>query len=415
MLALVVSLSWMSAVSLVPESQRPYVDGTVNDSLFSQVFEYNGFARLGSGLFPTGAGPPAPFIVKQAEAGETVNAETARIKPSWHRLLSGPLGRDDGWLLPIALIAAVAVLLRRRGRGRGDPLRAAVILWGTWLLILAAVFSAGQYLNSYYVAALSPATAALCGVGVALYWQERSRRASHIAAAVCILASAGYGIYLLHGASAVPGWLVPAALCLAVAGALAALLAPRQDGGRTMARVSTALVLACALPLSAGTCALVVARGLGPFNTPYAPTSATGSSHAAAQQAAVSEQELVARLLSVYHTPIALATDTSVLAAPAIYDTGKEVLPIGGYFGGVPEPRLAQLQRYIAADQVRAFLIPIEPASHDPRIVWVQAHCTQLTGEGSSPAVELALYDCRPSSLASARALTPGSRREQRR
>ena len=45
----VVSLSWMSVVSLVPQSSRPYVDGSCDDSLFNQVFSYNGFSRLGSG------------------------------------------------------------------------------------------------------------------------------------------------------------------------------------------------------------------------------------------------------------------------------------------------------------------------------------------------------------------------------
>ena len=43
----VVSLSWMTVVSVVPAHERPYVDGTQNDSLFSQVFEYDGLSRLG--------------------------------------------------------------------------------------------------------------------------------------------------------------------------------------------------------------------------------------------------------------------------------------------------------------------------------------------------------------------------------
>src|ERR1700735_2332454 len=42
----VVSLSWMTAVSLVPAHDRPYVDGSRDDSVYSQVFYYNGAARL---------------------------------------------------------------------------------------------------------------------------------------------------------------------------------------------------------------------------------------------------------------------------------------------------------------------------------------------------------------------------------
>jgi 4-amino-4-deoxy-L-arabinose transferase-like glycosyltransferase len=127
--AVAVSLSWMSAVSLVPARERPYVDATKNDSPFSQVFGYNGIARLGHGQL-LGEGTTAPFIVKQVEMGESLNSQTLDVKPSWHRLLGGPLGRDDGWLLPAALICAACVLLRRRRAGRSDPLLSAVVLWG---------------------------------------------------------------------------------------------------------------------------------------------------------------------------------------------------------------------------------------------------------------------------------------------
>ncbi len=40
-----VSLSWMLVVSLVPAGSRPYVDGSSHNSIFSQVFVYNGFGR----------------------------------------------------------------------------------------------------------------------------------------------------------------------------------------------------------------------------------------------------------------------------------------------------------------------------------------------------------------------------------
>ena len=42
-----VSVSWMTAVSLVPSADRPYVDGSHDNSAFAQVFSYNGFGRFG--------------------------------------------------------------------------------------------------------------------------------------------------------------------------------------------------------------------------------------------------------------------------------------------------------------------------------------------------------------------------------
>lgn len=383
----VVSVSWMAVVSVVPAHDRPYVDGTQNDSVFSQTFDYNGLARLrrGSDVF-AGAGHPAAFLValSQASAGPI-----HRIKPSWHRLLSGPFGRDDGWLLPAAAIAAIGVLVARRGRGRRDRLRAAVVLWGLWLGVLGAFFSAGGYPNSYYVAALSPAIGALCGTGFAIAWRRRREVAAQAWLVAAVVASIGYGVYLLGGGSRVPGWLIPAAVCasvvtIAVLG-WATARRDRDDGipaGNVMA-----VAVVCALLLPSVASALAVIRGLGPFAAPYEPSSAT-ISRAQAKRMRQLDEQVVAELSSTYGTPIPMATDSSILAAPYILATGREILPIGGFQGGVPAPSLDQLQRYIASGQVRAMLVP--RVSADPRIVWIRDHCTAPEQAGGATA----LYDC---------------------
>ncbi len=376
----VVSLSWMTVVSLVPAHERPYVDGTQNDSLFSQVFDYNGISRLGRSNVFAGAGHPARFLV---QLSEEASAPTHAAKPGLGRLLSGVFGRDDGWLLPAALIAAIAILLeRRRARAnRRDPLQAAVVLWGTWLVTLWAFFSAGGYPNSYYVAALSPATGALCGAGLALAWRYRGRRVAPAALAGTLVCCVGYGIYLLQGGTAVPGWLAPAAAVLGLAGALALWASLRA---RTVA-----FAVVCALLLPGVAAALMVTRGLGPFAAPYEPASAT-LSQARARSADIADEQVVDQLASTYDTPIPLATDSSILAAPFILATGSEVLPIGGFQGGIPSPTLARLQRYIAAGEVRAFLVPVD--SGDTRVEWIHAHCARQGPEGrGSPT---ALYVC---------------------
>ena len=385
----VVSVSWMTIVSLVPAHDRPYVDGTQNDSVFSQTFDYNGIARLrrGSDVF-AGAGHPAAFLVRlsQTSAGPIHD-----IQPSWHRLLSGPFGRDDGWLLPAALIATIGVLITRRGRSRRDELRAAVVLWGLWLLVLGAFFSTGGYPNSYYVAALSPAIGALCGTGVVVAWRAREELAAQACLAGALLASVGYGIYLLGGGSRVPGWLVPVAACAGVLGALALGAARRAGGVRAPTGAVVALVIACALLLPGVAAALMVVRGLGPFAAPYEPSSATVS-RTVAKRTQLLDEQIVSELSSTYGTPIPMATDSSILAAPYILATGREILPIGGFQGGIPAPTLGQLRQDIDSGQVRAMLVP--RASSDPRIVWIRAHCTapaQSTSEGGGQTV---LYDC---------------------
>ena len=374
---LAVSLSWMTVVSLVPAHDRPYVDGTQNNSIFSQVFDYNGVARLGGSNVFAGAGHPAAFLVHLSEAS---SAPTHRSKPGPLRLLSGVFGRDDGWLLPAALIAALCVLYTRRRADRRDPLRACVVLWGLWLLILAAFFSAGGYPNSYYVAALSPATGALCGAGLALAWRARAQPAARYGLAAAVLCSIGYGIYLLNGGTGVPGWLVPVAI---IAGALAALA--------LLENRAFLLAAASALLLPAVASVLIVTRGLGPFAAPYEPTSATVS-RASAQHSRLLDQQVIEQLSSTYGTPTALATDSSILAAPFILASGREVLPIGGFQGGIPAPSLAELQRRIAAGEVRAFLVPV--ASDDPRVIWIHTHCAPPPEAQASGSASTALYDC---------------------
>src|ERR1700742_1873148 len=69
----VFSLSWMSAVSLVPSHDRPYVDGSPNDSVYTQVFDYNGLGRL-TGNWTTIAGPPSPPLGAAGESGQPLHA-----------------------------------------------------------------------------------------------------------------------------------------------------------------------------------------------------------------------------------------------------------------------------------------------------------------------------------------------------
>jgi len=229
----VVSLSWMTAVSLVPGSQRPYVDGSHNDSLHAQVFVYNGFGRFGD---------QTPL---QLLAGQSLGIGSVPGTPAAgpDRLLRGDLGRDTGWLLPAALAVAVLGVLARRRRPRVDPLRSCLVLWGGWLVTLAVVFSLTTTINAYYTAALSPAVAAILGAGVAGVWSEgrsgtgrrigrsgtgrrigRSGTGRRIGLAVIVAASVGYAAWLIPGAgTGVPGWLVPATIAAGLVAVAAAL------------------------------------------------------------------------------------------------------------------------------------------------------------------------------------------------
>jgi 4-amino-4-deoxy-L-arabinose transferase-like glycosyltransferase len=369
----VVSLSWMTAVSLVPSAGRPYVDGSANDSLYTQVFDYNGLGRL-TGKWATVAGPPSPLLVAAKQSGQLLTAQTMSIGPSWHRLLAGPFAADGGWLLPAAVAAALGVLIWRRHRGRRDPLRAAVVLWGGWWLVLAVFFSAGTYLNSYYVAALVPAVAALCGIGVAACgpgpWPPRLR----LIVAATVLGCAGYGAYLMSGTASGPVVVTLVALVVALA-AIAQLLLPASARAGHLTAVAFAGAAVLLLPTAASVAGVI--RGLGPFDTPFESAKIARNNQALAA-AGPALTRTVQRLEA--QTPpgdALLGTDTSGPAADYILYSGEEVLPIGGYLGNVPAPSLATLQGDISRGYARLFILPVSPPGPDPRVAWIESHCAR--------------------------------------
>jgi 4-amino-4-deoxy-L-arabinose transferase-like glycosyltransferase len=257
-----VSVSWMTVVSLVPASHRPSVDGSNDDSVYEQVFVYNGFGRFGD---------QAPL---QLLAGQSLGIPSAAGTPAVapHRLLRGDLGRDTGWLLPAALVTAAWGIASRRRQPRGDPLRSCFVLWGGWLATLAVTFSLTTTLNAYYTAALTPAVAALLGAGVAAAWsQERSAASRRIGLAVVLAGTDAYAAWLVASAGAgAPDWLVPAVITVGIA-AIAVVL------GSVAVRSDTLFAVALAAGLIAGSLAPVVAsaelvlRHEGAFDTPFEP------------------------------------------------------------------------------------------------------------------------------------------------
>ncbi len=390
LVTVVISLSWMTAVSLVPAQDRPYVDGSANDSVYTQVFDYNGLGRL-SGNWATIAGPPSPIIVAAAESGRLLNAGTKSIKPGWHRLLAGPFAADGGWLLPAALVGALGVLISRRREGRRDPLRAAVVLWGGWWLILAVFFSAGTYLNSYYVAALVPAVAALCGAGLAACGPRPWPRRVRLIVAATVLGCAGYGAYLMSGTASGPVELTVVALVVAAAAVAQLLLrASGRAGHLTALAFASAAVLL--LPVAASVTSVV--QGLGPFDTPFESSKTAHNNQLLAADAPNLTKSVQRLELQTPPGDALFGADTSGLAENFILYSGQEVLPIGGFLGNVPAPTLAVLEADISDGYVRFFVLPVSPSGSDPRVRWIESHCVTPPQPPNSRPVPYANFVC---------------------
>jgi 4-amino-4-deoxy-L-arabinose transferase-like glycosyltransferase len=372
----VVSLSWMTAISLVPAAHRPYVDGSHDDSVYQQVFVYNGFGRFSDQT-------PLQLLAGQVRPGQQLAAPAAAP----NRLLRGNLGRDTGWLLPAAVVVAVWGIASRRRRPRDDPLRACFVLWGGWLVTLGAVFSAVTTINPYYTAALTPAAAAILGTGVAAAWSpERTAAARRIGLAVVVAGTVGYAAWLVPSSGThVPGWLVPAVIALGAA-AIATILSSLVVRCDTLFAAALAAGLAAGLLVPAVASAELVASNGGAFDTPFEPARQAQSRDAALAAIAQVKLDALPNLEAQQdRAPYMLATQTSGVASVFIYLSGREALPIGGFTGTIPVPTLRQLRADIRAGR---FLLVMAPSTTDPRLRWIATHCAPGARE---------YYYCNPS------------------
>lgn len=380
-LTIVISLSWMTVVTLVPASSRPYADGSCDNSVFSQVFNYNGLARFGvSGVFSrSGCHAPSQWIINLARYSAAKQISTAGIGASWDRLLHGAFGHDGAWLLLPAVVSAIAVVVVRRRAPRTDSLRAAVVLWTTWLVILFAFFSAGRLINSYYLAALVPPVAALGAFGAQLAWQRRRARSVRAVLAVTMLATVGAALALVPGYVGVRNWIIASLVVVAglAAGILAVSLAPRHASLWALS-VGPVLAVAAILLASVWASGLVVMEELGPFDSPYATVAHDHVTRTFADEFPALQKVLTQATSHLRPDVAANVIETTLGASNDILATGHEFLPVGGYTGEVPTPTLAQFVHYVAEGRVHAVNVATHPFTRSPDLRWAAAHCRKV-------------------------------------
>jgi hypothetical protein len=269
-----IALAWPVLVWLTPASSRPWISGTSDNSIWSLIWEYNGFGRLegqtgGPASFGGGGGGPfggasGPF-----------------------RLLNEALGGQAGWLLGAATVGGLGIAALCRLR-RTDPRTGWVIAVGGAFAVTAVAFSfAGGIFHPYYTSLLAPFAAALVGAtfGQVLAGERagghaaggmRSAEVTRVLGAVAIGAGAIVELLVLdHGAPDLD-WLVVPLVVVAVAAVGALLFADpiarrlRSRGARGASPTRIRLAaLACGLGI------LLAGPAIWSVDTLGHPTSGT--------------------------------------------------------------------------------------------------------------------------------------------
>ena len=222
----VVAGSYVALFQLTPASARPYMAGSETNSFLELTFGYNGLGRItgSGGGMPGGGRRNARRRVRRrmpAAAAACPAATSASAEPPASPGCSATsFGGEVSWLLPAALILLGAGLWFTRREARTSKTRAALLLWGGWLVVTAGIFSfMSGIVHPYYAVALAPAIAALVGIGSVELWRGRAYWPARIVLAATVLASSAWSAVLLGRD---PAWLPGLRVIVVVLGVLAA-------------------------------------------------------------------------------------------------------------------------------------------------------------------------------------------------
>jgi len=263
---LAVSLSWIALYTFTPAQDRPYVDGSTNNSAISMVFGYNGLERFGisvpgsvtsgpgvsggggggfrgtGGAGRTGEAPSfggaggapgtsgtggaaggaaggngAPGAVTAPGGGR---AGASSFGQGWTKLLGSEFGSQVGWLYPLAILALIFGLLWTWRARRTDQVRAGFVMWGVWLVTFGLIFSKMSSIpHTAYVASLAPPLAALSAAGIVMFWRYfRSGDPRGWVLPVAVAAEAAWALFLWRDDSSFLPWMRIVIVAAAVIG-----------------------------------------------------------------------------------------------------------------------------------------------------------------------------------------------------
>jgi len=401
--ALLVSVSWMSVVALVPPSQRPYIDGTTNNDIFTMVLGYNGINRFLSNFVPGALGSVAPPTGTETTSG--VGLFPGQLGHLAVKFFLPQYSSQIGWLYPLATAGLILgfVALRNPGSATtaGRELRAGVLLCGALLVTVGTVMSVMSLPHTAYLASLAFPLSALSAIGVVLLWRSRKEFTSRwrFALPVVVAVQTGWTLSVIANYPPFNVWLVGPVFVLGFGAALVFL-------SHTLgARRATRLVAVAGIAALAGAMLCPVVWSLSTLNEAYAgtandayagpttgianPTELGGgygigldSDREIAPTAAIEERIYDYATAHSTTQKYALASDSWRSAAPIIMRGDADVLPIGGFTSRVRSPNLVEVQRLVAGHELNFILLTGQGSKNDAHAAdlselqrWVYASC----------------------------------------
>jgi 4-amino-4-deoxy-L-arabinose transferase-like glycosyltransferase len=203
---------WPLLVALTPASDRPWISGTADNSIWSLIFGYNGLGRLtGQAGGPGGAGPGG------GGGNPLFGGATGPF-----RLLNEAMGAQAGWFVGFALVAGIAILGATRLKRTDARTGWLIAVGGTFLTTVVAFSYAQGIFHPYYVSLLAPFTAALVGAGFKQLTETR------ILAPIAVVAGVLTEVAVLRDNPASLTWLPALLITGGIVAALALACLPKR-------------------------------------------------------------------------------------------------------------------------------------------------------------------------------------------
>jgi 4-amino-4-deoxy-L-arabinose transferase-like glycosyltransferase len=344
---------WMTIVDLIPPDQRPYVGGSKGNSFLQLTLGYNGIERIaGSEEDSSVQQIPAQFRSVDSDAG-------------LFRLLNANYNQEASWLLFAALPSLLLIAATWRSIARTRATCALILISGLWLLtaFLLLCFM-GNQIHTYYTITLAPAMALVLGIALEALIKMRNSGVVRVIGAVVALTGLLSSWLILGGTVLWPGWLPPTVLAVGIASVSALLIQPPN----LKVEVTAASLLGVSLLF--GPCATSIHNvtlafnGSNPISGGLSKNPA-GISHLLNELrkndlpwahdiafGRVPDTEVVAALAEASNCTWAAASYPSQTAARLQLDSGRPVMPLGGFAGSDPSPSLEEFKRMVATGDV---------------------------------------------------------------
>jgi 4-amino-4-deoxy-L-arabinose transferase-like glycosyltransferase len=349
-LAIVVSAGWWVAiVALWPAGSRPMIDGSPTNNIFNLITGYNGLGRIFGASGPGGGGGGGANFSGQ---------------PGVLRLFNDLMGGQASWLLPAALLALLVGLWSTRRAPRTDHTRAALLLWGGWLVVSGLVFSlASGIIHPYYTVALAPAIAALVAIGARELWRGRQQTRARFVLALGVFATSIWAWVLLDRTQHWESWLralIAISAVLAIIGLLAAP-ALRRLGRRTSCATAAFALVACLsgpIAYSAQTISTPETGALASAGPSSGQNLGGPGGNGGGGTKSSTSSALVKALKrgSNKYRWVAAVSGSQTAASLELATGGAPVMAIGGFDGQGGNLTLAQFKQYVARSQVLYYI-----------------------------------------------------------